>query len=358
LHTFRQVCAKVNVPLAPDCEKFEKAFPASTKGTVLGINFNSENLTWQLPREKFIDTVAILKKFLEADNSSLLLLQKLHGKLNDFSQLAIFLKGFKFQQNQFLQAFSQEKASTLPIPMELKQELTVWAKCLLATHDGLPIPKFVQYPPLFPVTFISDAAGAAIRRSKGYSTNISIPGDRGVASLGYNDSEYFFLSIYKWQPIFLDKFLTHSSVFEGVSLLLPFVCIPHLLKKRNRLLLVDNEPFVSSWQRRYAKKSKFTSIIVQTLHILEATLPCRIILEATLPCRIFVQHRKRCSTTPATLVDKLSRASTTDQLALQAIQHLYCHQPRGPLLKWLEDPVLDYQLPFAIADFVASLIPQ
>ncbi|MFN9978820.1 MAG: hypothetical protein ACK53Y_02840, partial [bacterium] len=109
-----------------------------------------------------------------------------------------------------MQAFSQKKASTLPIPMEVKQELTVWAKCLLATHDGLPIPKFVQYPPLFPVTFISDAAGAAIRRSKGYSTNISIPGDRGVASLGYEDSEYFFLSIYKWQQSFLDKFLTHS----------------------------------------------------------------------------------------------------------------------------------------------------
>ncbi len=143
-------------------------------------------------------------------------------------------------------------------------------------------------------------------------------------------------------------FLTHSSVFEGVGLLLPFVCIPQLLKERNILLLVDNEPFVSSWQRRYAKKSKFTSILVQTLHILEATLPCR----------IFVQHRKRCSTTPATLVDKLSRASTTDQSALQATQHLHCYQPRGPLLKWLEDPVLDYQLPFAIADFVASLLSQ
>jgi hypothetical protein len=31
------------------CPNFEKAFPISTKGTVLGINFYSENLSWYLP---------------------------------------------------------------------------------------------------------------------------------------------------------------------------------------------------------------------------------------------------------------------------------------------------------------------
>ncbi len=166
--------------------------------------------------------------------------------------------------------------------------------------------------------------------------------------MGYNDSKYFFLSVYKWCSVFLNKFLSHSSVFAGIGLILPFVCIPHLLKERNILLLVDNEPFVSSWQRRYAKRSKFTSILVQTLHILEATLPCR----------IFVQHTKRCSTTPAKLVDKLSRTSTTDQMALEATQHLHCYQPQGPLLQWLEDPVLDFHLPFTIADYVATLLSQ
>ena len=49
---YKKLCDEIGVKLAPDCEKFEKAFTNSTFGKVLGIFFNSENLKWSLPSEK------------------------------------------------------------------------------------------------------------------------------------------------------------------------------------------------------------------------------------------------------------------------------------------------------------------
>ena len=228
----------------------------------------------------------------------------------------------------------------------MKKEISIWAKCILSTHGGLPIPKLYCHPPLTTISFISDAAGAAVIRRRGFVKNVSIPGDRGVASLGFNQSHYFFLAIFKWEDRFLNKFLSHSTVFEGVGLLLPFISQPQLLKNKFVILYVDNEPFVLAWQRRYAKKSIYTSILLQTLHILEATLPCR----------IFIEYQKRCSNDQAILVDKLSRLSTTDAGSLKAISHLHPFQPRGPLLDWLKNPQEDDDLPFHIAHYVDQLL--
>jgi len=42
---------------------------------------------------------------LEKNSCTLLDLQKLHGKINDFAQMCPFVKGFKFHQNKMLQEF-------------------------------------------------------------------------------------------------------------------------------------------------------------------------------------------------------------------------------------------------------------
>ena len=44
----REVWEELNVPLAEVCPAAEKAFELKTRGTVLGVGFNSSNLTWFL----------------------------------------------------------------------------------------------------------------------------------------------------------------------------------------------------------------------------------------------------------------------------------------------------------------------
>jgi hypothetical protein len=41
--TYKRICEELNVPLAENCKKFEKAFDETTQGTVLGIIFDSKN---------------------------------------------------------------------------------------------------------------------------------------------------------------------------------------------------------------------------------------------------------------------------------------------------------------------------
>jgi len=49
---YKEICESLNIPLAPDCEKHEKAFGPSTYGTVLGVQFDSETMEWSLSKEK------------------------------------------------------------------------------------------------------------------------------------------------------------------------------------------------------------------------------------------------------------------------------------------------------------------
>ena len=48
----KEVCKELNIPLAPNCEKAEKAFELVTRGTVLGIGFDSTKMIWFISSEK------------------------------------------------------------------------------------------------------------------------------------------------------------------------------------------------------------------------------------------------------------------------------------------------------------------
>jgi hypothetical protein len=54
---YKEVCKELNVELAENCPKADKAFENVKKGKVLGVLFNSENLTWSLPQEKRVKTL-------------------------------------------------------------------------------------------------------------------------------------------------------------------------------------------------------------------------------------------------------------------------------------------------------------
>jgi hypothetical protein len=71
IETFQAVCKQLHVPLAPPDPNFEKAFGATTGGTVLVIIFDSNTLTWQLPEKKQTVTLNMLTAFMEAQHCTL-----------------------------------------------------------------------------------------------------------------------------------------------------------------------------------------------------------------------------------------------------------------------------------------------
>jgi len=82
---YKDICKSLNIPLAPDCEKHEKAFGPSTYGTVLGVQFDSETMEWSLSKEKEQSIQQLIDFFLRSKTCNLKQIQKLHGKLANFA---------------------------------------------------------------------------------------------------------------------------------------------------------------------------------------------------------------------------------------------------------------------------------
>ena len=71
------------MPLADMCPKAEKAFELQTRGTVLGVGFDSTNMSWFLTEEK---SNKIAKRCLDVVNKS-------HVDLKQVEKLMGFVNG-------------------------------------------------------------------------------------------------------------------------------------------------------------------------------------------------------------------------------------------------------------------------
>jgi hypothetical protein len=320
---------------------------------VLGVGFDTKNLEWYIPKEKADDLQDCVDGFLGKGACSLQDAQILHGKLSAFAQMSDFLLGFRFQLTTFLRKFEPEETGKKLIPQGLKEDLWVWKKVIHSSRLGLPLTEKLETPPLFPLNFVSDAAGAAFEWENGKCKNISKPGDRGVASIHFGGDRPIYASIIRWPTHLLTRdkgrsgafFGSKSATLEAVGLILPFVTNPAELVGRHIVLGVDNLSVVYSWQKRYCKNHPETSLLIRVLHVIEAYLHCK----------IYVTHVRRLSTRMAALADSLSRESTSTQDALIALKGVQVSRPWGTLGRWLENPVLNWNLPLEILNDVKIL---
>jgi hypothetical protein len=352
-HTaYKDICKEVNIPLAENCKNHEKAFEPSTYGTVLGIQFDSVAMEWAISKEKELSLQETIDFFLHSKTCTLKQVQKLQGKLANFAQSMELMKSFKFNILALLNKFKVQEGKKL-IPMDLKRDLWVWKKCISDSKEGTPIKTVIDEPPLFPLTIISDAAGAALERIDGKSVNKTIPNDRGVASIWYCGKKVQRTILLSWPENLLNGektrngnyFGTKSGTLEAVGLILPFITFPGELKNKYILLQVDNTSLGYGWEN-YCKNDPETSLLIRALHVIESLLECK----------IFVQHVKRRSSTMAKLVDDLSRKSTTSAATLRKISEGQIHYAEGSLVDWLKNLVLDWSLPEKIVKDVKMLL--
>ncbi len=97
---YKKMCSDVNVELAECCPLADKAFENVTKGKVLGVVFDSKNLSWMLPAEKRMKTMRSVAEIFHSDEVRLVRLQKLMGRLNHVCQMCDFLKNFTAPLNE------------------------------------------------------------------------------------------------------------------------------------------------------------------------------------------------------------------------------------------------------------------
>jgi hypothetical protein len=80
--SYKKIGRELNIELADDCEDCDKAFTNAKCGKVLGVWFDSSNLTWKLPEEKTLATRLLLRDIVSKKIVCLDEMQSLLGRLN------------------------------------------------------------------------------------------------------------------------------------------------------------------------------------------------------------------------------------------------------------------------------------
>jgi len=352
---YKKVCSELKVELAPLCPNKEKAFENETEGTVLGIVFNSENLCWGLPKDKYEEICFRIMSAIQSGSLNLLQCQKLVGTLNNFVQLCPFAKVFKFNVSKMIGNFMNDENIVLSIPEVVMADLHVLARIVSSASDYLPIPARPGQPNLNCVVFTSDAAGSDFVMCNGIRQAKNVPNDRGVASICLSSDKLTYSCILRWPLSFLDSardskgayFGSKTTTLEMVGLLLPFLTAPELVVGKHVILEVDNVALWHGWKDMGVKGDVSASIFIRALHLISSYLGCK----------IFVRHVARKSTFASNLADCLSRVSTTNRWQKRMLaESLFAPPPPQVLLDWMQDPVEDWNFAMTLLVYVEQMI--
>ena len=353
--SYLATCQSLNIPLAQNCPKNEKAFVCQTKGRVLGIWFDSASMSWSYPQDKLVPLLREIQATLSYGATNLKQLQSIMGKINDVALMFPFLKAFRQPTNALIASFKSNEDISLPLTHRARTDLAIMARAMAASASGLPVVGRPSDPPIHHLKFTSDAAGAIMGTQNGVQVAVQDPLRRGVASIGHlKEGDIWFSSRLFWPNSLLmeatDSKGSHygckSTTLEMVGLLLPFISIPKVLAGQHVVLQVDNIGALFGWESRQVAGDISASILVRSLHLIEALLACK----------IYVVHLPRCSSPEGTLVDLLSRQGSTTSREKKAIRGTEVSPKSRALVSWLHNPSEDWDLALKITSDVEKLL--
>jgi len=342
-NAYKNICETVGLGLAEECPKKEKAFRDSSSGKVLGVIFNSSDMTWRLPSDK-VDDILLGSKAAQEDNIKITDLQSLMGRLNNLAMMAPFLNAFRWNLNRDLATAEREKKEVLALSSDSKNDLKVWVSLLLHTHNkGLPIPSRPTPPVLYRKDFFSDAAGKS-----GDLTD-----KPGVASIGLDENgEICFAKRIFWEKGLLEradnyqkKFGHKTALLEFVGILLPVISSPHMFRKSQVVMHVDNTACIHGWNSRGLKNDPYTSILIRGLHLIGHFLETD----------FHFRHLPRLSSWEAELVDRMSRQRTTTSQDRGLLDSFNIGLPKE-FMTWIANPQEDWSFAVTLLNCVESLM--
>jgi len=347
--SYKQLCSDLNVVLAEDCPLNDKAFSCQTRGKVLGIMFDSSDMTWRVPEKKIEKCLRSIMHAQNAETCTLKEWQKLHGRLNDRSQICCFMKLFKQSVNECMIGIESNANPNTPIVIsaEAKKDLAIWAGFLSCPRKWLPIGSAFSEPPIRCMEFVSDAAGLA--------DTADFRSRPGAGNVGFSeDGRVIFANQYLWPETFI-RFATDeenirygdkTTTLEVLGLLFPFVLVPDLLKNQHVKLKVDCFGTVFGMWNRRCKGDKSASIFIRAVYLIAAYLGCT----------VHVQQLPRVSDWGAEVTDRLSRLTSSTKQDLRLVK-AFCNRPLPKcLLDWFMKPAVDWSLPMKLLEHVKNIV--
>ena len=271
---------------------------------MLGIEFNTENLSWRLPEDKRSEYSNLVHSALSSEELTLEEGQKLIGKLNFVCTMAPWARTFMRPLQIFLTTLEESSMSAGVIPEEVGRDLLFWWKFISDQSSAdVPLAHPTGAPPLQHKSFTTDAAG--------WKEDGSIL-EVGLGCVGLDErGKIFFANQTFWKPeavlTFFDgkgKYMGNkTTTLEFAGILVPFLLCLDLLEGQHVVVGVDmdNISCLYAWERGYSKDDNTASILVRTLSVI-----C-----AKLAWVVHVKHVPRDTMWESKLADRLSRQKTT-----------------------------------------------
>ena len=333
-NSYGSICESLNVKFVSSCPKNEKAFSNSTYGKVLGIFFDSSDLTWSLPEVKNTEALNSIKKVISKDFLTLHEMQEMLGRINHINQMCNFLRGFMLPLYIDLSKLLSGK-NNCTLSHQSRCDLNIWINFLIEGAVKIPICRKYYAPPLSYKSFSSDAAGCA--SPAGRSDKI------GCGSVGFNRAGHIIFAYQLFWPSEVISYFKDSTghrlgnkttTLEFLGILLPFLLIPNQLLNQVIEVKVDNVACFFGWINRHVTGDVTASILIRSLHLISAFLGSQ----------VHITHLPRKSTWDAVLVDRLSRSSSTSSQDRRLLASFPGWVLPECLLQWLNHPVEDWSL--------------
>ena len=322
--SYTAVCNRIGVVRsATKCST--KSFEESTKGEILGIEFDSLEMTWKYPERKRLSLLSKLHD-MRKDPTDLTTKQweSLTGKLIDLYQLWPTGKIFI---DVFIHAEDLVKTN---IGIELlKREALIWIGCLESMPH--PIVPEIGAPSLDHLKSFSDASG---QLNESPSVGILIPAQYGM-SPKVASWELPRIGLIKADERGV-KLYHKTTTLELVGMLGVLLLAPNIVRGRNVVHVMDNLASTLAWERGRSISDPWATVIVRAIaHI------C-----AELDITLFAEWRPRRSSRETVAVDDLSH-DCCESLTAEELKS-YIEEPMltfpDPLLAWLKEPRRDHDL--------------
>ena len=335
VNKYLEIAELINLPLAP-YNNPEKAFLFQTVGTVLGVIFDTNSMTWKLCDEKRFRYMATIQNVLSKVKVTKLDMQTVLGMLNTMTLLC---KPLKFLRAPLVDDLKRTYVCDIILSDASVSYLHKWLHIIQHLSHGFPLPMVSPLPPAMAISFVTDAAGGASLSNKpGLKVGVG-----ACAFIGPLEDDLLYVSQCLWPDDFIrimkdstgKSFGNKTTLLEAIGVLVPYYHNFRHIRHKHVVSYVDNVGTVWAFRNGKSRTDLFTSVIVTALHYVLMSQACM----------MYVEHLPRVSSMPAVYADVLSRSNEQGMYLLKSFDSSLIRSDWPPsLLAWLSKPTLDWNL--------------
>ena len=344
--SYKRIGLSLGVKLA---EGEDKSFPASRKGVVLGLEYDSTSWTTGFPLSKWTKMLDMVLDVIESETIESKFIEVLSGKLEHYKDVISpqgrWERGFILKETggdgKPAKGRVRLQPRTVKVTPELRQQCQWWARNLWLLRErkvSIPDPR-----PWFPMNFVAlypDAAG-------GSDTSVG----NGMGGVVWNEERPM---VYSAWPQHIQtnrkdengvKFARKLSMLEGVAALGTLSANADILRGKAVKILTDNKGLALAFNKAHSR-DLFTYSVMLALKDVARYLGIKLAVVWT----------ARCSSGAEEVADHLSKARFKEAGEVAGVPVVLKPIPLT-LLNWLLRPRVTRLLGYAMLEEISMSVP-